>query len=96
MTKLLERLQEYEPHQLEVEKAMEWILANTEMRKTINKKHSSYGLKHVAEKWAKCYISNDALIEAMIRCGYSAQQCSPASPNYFFNIKTLRSQYGNA
>ena len=75
---------------VEIEKAIEWIHANAEMRKTINKRYSSYGLKHIAEKWAKQYISNDSLIEAMCQCGYNIQRCHPTSPNYWFNIKTLK------
>jgi hypothetical protein len=75
---------------IEVEKAIDWIYANAEMRKRINKRYSSYGLKHIAERWAKEYISNDSFIEAMIRCGYNIQRCSPTSPNYWFNIKTLK------
>lgn len=77
---------------VEIEKAIEWIHANAEMRKTINKNHSSYGLKHKAEKWANHYISNDSLIEAMIQCGYNMQRCHPTSPNYYFNIKTLKAK----
>ena len=75
---------------VEIEKAIEWIRANAEMRKTINKRYTSYGLKHIAERWAKEYISNDSLIEAMCQCGYNIQRCSPSSPNYWFNIKTLK------
>lgn len=59
---------------------------------TINKKHSSYGLKHIAEKWAKkvsCgevnYISNGHLILAMIDAGFRFQRIEN-TPNVYFNV----------
>jgi hypothetical protein len=55
-------------------------------RKTINKSISSYGLKHLAERQAGSYISNEALIQAMIQSGFRAQRI-PNSPNYYFNVK---------
>jgi hypothetical protein len=76
--------------QPEIEAAKDWINSCIEMRQTINDAHTSYGLKHKAEKWAGMYISNDSLIAAMVELGFKAKRVHPTSPNYFFNIKTLK------
>ena len=59
---------------------------------TINKKHTSNGLKHIAERWAKkvsCgeinYISNGNLILAMVDAGFRFQR-DGNSPNVYFNV----------
>lgn len=59
---------------------------------TINKKHTSYGLKHLAERRAKRlsdnkvnYITNGALILAMVDAGFRFVRDGD-SPNVFFNV----------
>ena len=62
---------------------------------TINKRHTSCGLKHLAEKRARKlsahdekradYISNGALILAMIDAGFRILR-EGDSPNVFFNV----------
>lgn len=59
---------------------------------TINRKHTSYGLKHLAERRAKQlsdnevnYISNGALILAMVDAGFRFVRDGD-SPNVFFNV----------
>lgn len=42
-------------------------------RKTVNTRHSSYGWKHVAERWAHRYISNGAFIAAALARGYAVE-----------------------
>jgi len=70
--------------------AAEWLQTNAKPRKTINKRHSSYGLKHTAEKTAPGnYITNGAFILAALRLGYRVQ-ADMVSPNVFFNISILR------
>jgi len=73
----------------EVEKAVEWVSQFAQQRKTINTQHTSYGLKHIAEKWANHYISNDSFIEAMDQCGFKKRRMRPSSPNFYFNIRSL-------
>ncbi len=51
--------------------------------KTINRKHSSYYLKHVAEQEIG-YITNGVFIAAAIDCGFNFE--SDDSPNVFFNM----------
>ncbi len=47
--------------------------------KNVNKRHSSYGYKHIVEKWAGDYISNDAFIEAVKKENIKYEQI-PTSP----------------
>lgn len=60
--------------------------------KSINKNHTSYGLKHLAERRARKvsdnevnYISNGALILAMVDAGFRFVRDSDG-PNVFFNV----------
>jgi hypothetical protein len=72
---------------VEVKNAKFWINEGfARPRKTINKNISSYGLKHLAERQVGSYISNEAMIQAMLESGFRAQQIS-GTPNYFFNVK---------
>ena len=58
-------------------------------RKTLNKKRSSYGIKHYVERRIgrrDKYVSNGELINAMIACGFDYELTHPGSPNYHFNV----------
>ena len=56
---------------VEVKNAKFWINEGfARPRKTINKRISSYGLKHLAERHVGAYISNEALIKAMLESGF--------------------------
>jgi hypothetical protein len=70
-------------------KVCKW-LTGIGKRKTINKKHSSYGLKHIAEKDIG-YITNGTFIAGAIHCGFKYHICEN-SPNPCFNMseKSLR------
>ncbi len=62
---------------------------------TFNSRRTSYGLKHVCERWAGRYISNGMLIAAAIHSGFKWRKVNWDSPNVVFNIserslKTLR------
>jgi hypothetical protein len=57
-------------------------------RKTLNRKSTSYGLKHKAEDLAGAYVSNGMLIAAALALGFSAQPTDPGSPNAWFNISS--------
>ena len=67
-----------------------FIEENITKIKSFNKKHSSYGLKHILEKRIpnlnrKKYITNGSLIAAMIICGFKYKR-KALTPNCFFNI----------
>ena len=48
-----------------------WLRLNVEPIKTINRRHSSYGLKHLAEKFSpNLYLSNGVFIAAAMIVGY--------------------------
>jgi hypothetical protein len=60
--------------------------------RNINTNHSSYGLKHLAERYAKIasdnevnYISNGTLILAMVDAGFEFRKIDN-SPNVYFNV----------
>jgi hypothetical protein len=50
-------------------KVCEW-LASIEPAKTMNRHHTSYGLKHTAEREIGKYVSNGVFIAAAIHCGF--------------------------
>lgn len=77
--------------------------------KSFNNRHTSYGLKHLAERRARRlsahdekrvdYITNGALILAMIDAGFDFKRDGD-SPNVFFNVsekelKRLYKYYNN-
>jgi hypothetical protein len=50
----------------EIALCIEWLNLQ-EKNEHPNLKHHSYGYKHLVEKWADTYISNDSFIEAVKR-----------------------------
>lgn len=81
--------------------ALDFAQACGEPIRTINKNHTSYGLKHLAERQAKKlsnnevnYITNGALILAMVDAGFRFVRDGD-SPNVFFNVseRTLKKIY---
>lgn len=60
-----------------------FIRENLETRKTINYKHSSYGLKHTCEAILGFYIHNDVIKKALILEGFEAET---SKLNWYFNI----------
>lgn len=63
---------------------IEWLRENVEPIKTINRKHTSYGIKHIAEKDIG-YITNGVFIAAAVIAGYS-YEIVPHSPNVPFGM----------
>jgi hypothetical protein len=61
----------------------EW-LADLKPIKTINRRHTSYGLKHIAEPEIG-YVTNGAFIAAAVHCGFN-YETSRESLNVFFGI----------
>ena len=57
-------------------------------RKSMNRKRSSYGLKHDAEREAGDYVTNGMLIAAALALGFSAERTHAGSPNAYFNISS--------
>lgn len=62
-----------------------FLSENLSKTKTINKSHSSYGLKHIVEKKIGQYVTNGELIYAMFLEGFDIKR---HNINCFFNIKT--------
>ena len=51
----------------------------------MNRRRSSYALKHSVERWASEYVSNGSFIVAAIREGYRARLLN-SGPNAVFNM----------
>lgn len=49
-----------------------WLSLNIAPTCAINKRHSSYGLKHIYERFTSEYCSNGQFITAALICGYRA------------------------
>ncbi|MCD6174299.1 MAG: hypothetical protein J7K65_00840 [Planctomycetes bacterium] len=64
------------------EKTCDWLSTKKKI-KTINSKHSSYGLKHMAEHEIG-YITNGVFIAAAIHCGFDIK--IDGGPNVMINI----------
>jgi hypothetical protein len=64
------------------------FLSKFGQRKSMNRKRSSYGLKHDAERAAGDYVSNGMLIAAALAMGFSAERTHAGSPNAYFNISS--------
>jgi len=60
---------------------------------SFNKRHSSYGLKHIVEKYAHRYVANGSFIVGSVLSGFKVQI---ATPNAYFNIseKSLKLKTG--
>jgi hypothetical protein len=63
-------------------------------RKSLNRKRTSYGLKHDAERAAGDYVSNGMLIAAALAMGFSAERTHAGSPNAYFNISSKENSSG--
>jgi hypothetical protein len=63
-----------------------FISTKLTMRKQINFKIGSYGLKHLIERHLGFHISNGELIISMIQEGFTVQPFEYGSPNARFNV----------
>jgi hypothetical protein len=71
---------------VEMAKVMEWVKqGNATQRKTLNRRITSYGIKHIVERDTGTYISNYACIEGLKQMGFTAKPIT-GTPNYYFNI----------
>ena len=55
-----------------IDNTVYWLALNIEPIRTINRRHSSYGLKHIFEADMGEYCSNGQFIVAALICGYGA------------------------
>jgi hypothetical protein len=69
--------------------ACDWIEANLYSRKTVNTRHTSYGLKHIAEKHIG-YITNGQFIAAMLVIGYKMGNPPGYNPSFNLSSRSVR------
>jgi hypothetical protein len=71
------------------QRVCEWLEGGVYYRRrTINKRITSYGLKHIAERAIDAYVANGTCIAAVIASHFD-YQLIPGSPNVWFNMSTL-------
>lgn len=61
-----------------------WVREYLKPIKTLNRRHTAYGLKHTAQRMLGFYVSEGELKESMERCGYRVEEV----PNlgWMFNV----------
>lgn len=64
------------------DRVRDWLLVNIEPRRTINRNHSSYSLKHLAEQ-SLGYVTNGEFILGAVAAGYPFE---PDPPNARFGM----------
>lgn len=72
------------------------FLRHVEKRKTVNRKMTSYCLKHQAEGFLRslkdrptnAYVANGAFICAALHLGFEMQRAGLSSPNVYFNMSS--------
>jgi hypothetical protein len=85
-----------DPAQVEI--AREWIQRFTRPVAEINRRTSSYRMKHLTEAWARSerlvpsYVSNGAFITAALLEGYTVQW-TEGRPNCVFNFAIQRGAF---
>jgi len=73
--------------QQEIKAVEAWVSKGcVSKRKTVNRKITSYGLKHMAEREMGVYVSNEALIQTLVLLGFAPHPIK-GSPNCYFSIK---------
>lgn len=65
-----------------------WLLANIEPIRTVNRRTTSYGIKHTVERSLDRYVSNGELIAAGIIAGYPYIRTDRDSLNVYFGMGT--------
>ena len=84
------------PPEEQVEHCLNWLREHAKVTKTLRRQHSSYGLKHVVERYIErvtrthVYISNGAMIEAARRFGLVLKPVRSGNPNCYFNVAPIR------
>lgn len=70
----------------EIELCEKWINLVAIRTKRINKKRTSYGYKHDAERWAGQYICNDSMKLAARNIGLMIKAADKEGLNEYYNI----------
>ncbi len=70
---------------VEFETCKRW-LSEVSRIKSFNQRHTSYGYKHMVERWANRYVCNGAFIAAAIALKIPIQRSHPRSPNVLLPI----------
>lgn len=65
-------------------KVLKWIKQHCVRIKTINRRHSSYGLKHILERDTGIYLTNNQFKHAMLLAGHNPT--NEKDLNWYFRI----------
>ena len=68
------------------EKLIKLCIGGFRSARSFNQKHTSYGLKHIAEDILEFYVPNCEMKRAMIEAGFIADPYHLSSINWVFNI----------
>lgn len=85
-------------HLGQFERAVAFMLMCCGRRKTLNRRVTSYGLKHAAERAMRAlnvpdyYVSNGAFICAAIALGHRVEHI-PGSPNAWLDLNVIRERW---
>lgn len=63
-------------------------------RKTVNRKHSAYRLKNMAERDLRRYVSQEEFQQALSSLGYSVSDYYPLSEKFFIERYNKRRKRG--
>lgn len=87
-------------NQLELKAARDVIACYLRPISAINSSSSSYGLKHLVERYLQAetkgeinYVSNGTLILAMHDAGFRIKRMDSSSPNCYFNVSKKSINY---
>lgn len=69
-----------------------WILEMLTPRRTVNSRHTSYGIKHLLEKDTGIYLTNNQFKDAMLLCGYKPRNSSAL--NWCYTISETSPAFG--
>ena len=76
------------PEQVQ-EAVLDWIRRNVSPRKTLNKRHTSYGIKHCLQRDLGIYTTNNQFKHAMLLCGYMPENEPELNWIYRISEKSL-------
>ena len=71
------------------DKARQWVELFVSPRKTVNKKFTSYSIKHWIERYIGHYITNNQAKDIMMRCGY--EPVDPDKLNWYYKVNIKES-----
>lgn len=66
-----------------------WIHDNIRPIKTVNRCHSSYGIKHILQHDTDIYLTNNQFKDAMMQCGYLPVDPDVLNWNFRISEKSL-------